>query len=75
MRVIGTMTDMQKSRLPWQGETGYINGEMLAKYVVDLAAPIYYSAGPPGLVAAMQKMLSESGINEDDIVTEEFDGY
>jgi ferredoxin-NADP reductase len=75
LRVIGTMTDMQKSRRPWQGETGYINGEMLAKYVGDLAAPIYYSAGPPGLVAAMQEMLSEAGINEDDIVTEDFAGY
>jgi ferredoxin-NADP reductase len=75
IRIVGTMTDMQKSRRPWQGEIGYINREMLAKYVGDLAVPIYYSAGPPGLVAAMRKMLSEAGINEDDIVTEEFDGY
>jgi ferredoxin-NADP reductase len=58
-RVIGTMTDMQNSQRPWQGETGYINREMLAKYVDDLAAPIYYSAGPPGLVAAMKRILSE----------------
>jgi ferredoxin-NADP reductase len=74
-RVIGTMTDMEKSRLPWQGETGYVNGEMLSKYVDDLAAPIYYSAGPPGLVAAMQQMLREAGISEDDVLTEEFPGY
>ncbi len=75
IRVIGTMTDMQKSQRPWQGETGYINRKMLAKYVDDLAAPIYYSAGPPGLVAAVRKMLSQAGISEDDIVTEEFPGY
>jgi ferredoxin-NADP reductase len=75
VRVIGTMTDMQKSRRPWQGEIGYITREILAKYVGDLAVPIYYSAGPPGLVAAMQKMLSEAGINDDDILTEEFAGY
>ena len=48
---------------------------MLAKYIDDLAAPIYYSAGPPGLVAGMQKMLSEAGIGENDVVTEEFPGY
>jgi ferredoxin-NADP reductase len=75
LRVVGTMTDMEKSRLPWQGETGYVNGEMLSKYVDDLAAPIYYSAGPPGLVAAMQQMLREAGISEDDVLTEEFPGY
>lgn len=74
-RFIGTMTDMQKSQAPWQGETGYIDREMLVKYTGDLAEPIYYSAGPPGLVAAMQKMLSQAGIREDDVVTEEFPGY
>jgi ferredoxin-NADP reductase len=75
LRVIGTMTDMERSQQPWQGEIGYITQEMLAKYVADLVVPIYYSAGPPGLVASMRKMLSEAGINEDDIVAEEFDGY
>jgi ferredoxin-NADP reductase len=75
LRVIGSMTDMQKSRRPWHGETGYINREMLAKYIDDLAAPIYYSAGPPGMVAAMHGMLTEAGISEDDVVTEEFPGY
>lgn len=75
LRVIGTMTDMEKSQQPWQGEIGYINREMLARYVEDLATPIYYSAGPPGLVAAMRKMLNEAGISEDDLVVEEFDGY
>jgi ferredoxin-NADP reductase len=74
-RFIGTMTDMQKSQTPWQGETGYIDREMLVRYTGDIGEPIYYSAGPPGLVAAMQKMLSQAGIREDDIVTEEFPGY
>lgn len=73
--VISSMTDMEKSRRPWHGETGYINRDMLAKYIDDLAAPIYYSAGPPGFVAAMQGMLREAGISEDDVVTEEFPGY
>jgi hypothetical protein len=48
---------------------------MLAKYIDDLAAPISYSAGPPGLVAAMQETLRVAGISADDVVTEEVSRY
>jgi ferredoxin-NADP reductase len=45
---IPTMTDMSRSHRPWQGETGVINQEMLAKHLKSSASPIYYMAGPPG---------------------------
>src|SRR6185312_10053899 len=44
--LIASMTDMGKSHQPWQGETGLINKEMLARYVKDAVSPIYYIAGP-----------------------------
>jgi ferredoxin-NADP reductase len=74
-KFIGTMTEMQNSGKPWSGETGYINKEMLAKYVGDLAAPVYYIAGPAAMVKAMREMLNGAGINDDLIRTEEFAGY
>jgi ferredoxin-NADP reductase len=74
-KFIGTMTDIRKSKRPWQGESGYITEEMLRKWVRDLNGPIYYMAGPPGMVAAMRQMLTTSGIGDDDIRTEEFTGY
>jgi ferredoxin-NADP reductase len=48
---------------------------MLSKYIDDLAVPIYYIAGPQGMVASMRKVLTESGVNDDNIRTEEFTGY
>jgi ferredoxin-NADP reductase len=74
-KFIGTMTEMAGSNRVWRGETGYINQEMLAKYIGDLAAPIYYIAGPPGMVAAMEQTLSDAGVNSDDVSAEEFAGY
>jgi len=74
-RFIGTMTEMAGSNRVWRGETGYINQEMPAKYIGDLAAPIYYIAGPPALVAAMERTLSDAGVNSDDVRAEEFAGY
>ena len=74
-KFVGTMTDMRNSQRVWQGETGHITPQMLTKWIPDLKGPIYYSAGPPGMVAAMRQLLANSGVGEDDIRTEEFTGY
>lgn len=72
---IPSMSEMEKSKLEWQGERGFINREMLIKYLSDLRGPIYYIAGPPAMVAAMREMLISAGAEEDDVRTEEFGGY
>ena len=56
-------------------ETGRINKEMLSKYLNDLRGPIYYIAGPPAMVSGLRQMLVGSGVDEDDIRTDEFAGY
>jgi ferredoxin-NADP reductase len=70
-----TMTEMEKSHLPWEGERGFIDREMVVKLLNNLNGPIYYLAGPPAMVAAMRKMLIDAKVDEDDIRTEEFAGY
>ena len=74
-RFIGTMTEMPRSKKKWDGETGWIDKEMLSRHLSSLQGPIYYIAGPPAMVTGMRKMLVASGIDEDDIRTEEFAGY
>ena len=73
--LIATMTKMEKSHRAWEGEKGVVNEEMLRKYIPSLHGPIFYVAGPPAMVAAMRRMLSAAGVDEDDIRTEEFSGY
>ncbi|MCT7654379.1 hypothetical protein MBH78_05330 [Oceanimonas sp. NS1] len=48
---------------------------MLRRHVMNLTAPLYYLDGPPGLVSAMRSVLSEAGVAEDRVRTEEFAGY
>jgi ferredoxin-NADP reductase len=72
---IPSMSEMEKSKLDWQGERGFINREMLLRHLDSLQGPIYYVAGPPAMVAAMREMLTNAGVEEDDIRTEEFGGY
>jgi len=74
-KLIASMTDMAKSRRSWSGETGFINQEMLGRYLGGAASPIYYVAGPPAMVKGLHEMLTKAGMNDDDIRAEEFEGY
>lgn len=72
---VPSMSEMERSKQDWSGERGFIDRDMLVKHFCDLKGPIYYVAGPPAMVAAMQQMLIKAGVDEDDIRTEEFGGY
>lgn len=73
--MIATMTDMDKSHRPWQGETGLIDQAMISRYLKGVENAIYYIAGPPGMVKGLHSVLNSSGVDDDDIRTEEFAGY
>ena len=74
-KLIASMTEMEKSQQPWNGETGLINQEMLGRHLKGATSPIYYIAGPPAMVKGLHEMLSKAGIIDDDIRAEEFGGY
>lgn len=74
-RLIATMSEMGRSKKMWNGETGWIDKAMLSRHLGELHGPIFYIAGPPAMVAGLRKMLVSSGVDEDDIRSEEFAGY
>jgi ferredoxin-NADP reductase len=74
-RLIATMTEMPRSQKIWQGETGRIDPGMLSRHLNEFDGPIFYIAGPPGMVAGLTKMVVAAGVDEDDVRTEEFAGY
>ena len=74
-KLIATMTEMEHSRRSWNGETGLIDHDMLARHLAGASNPIYYVAGPPAMVNGLRTMLTGSGVDTDDIRSEEFSGY
>lgn len=72
---VATITEPERSKQAWDGETGFIDKDMIGRYVDDLTVPIYYLCGPPGMVTAMRTLLNGAGVDDDDIRTEEFTGY
>src|SRR5262245_8618947 len=66
-KFVPTMTKAQDSRMSWDGERGAIDKNMLSKYLDGLNDPIYYVAGPPGMVDGLTKLLREAGLKAADI--------
>lgn len=71
---VPTMTEMDASSEAWEGARGQITADMLKKHLPQ-GEPMFYLAGPAGMVKAMRDLLTGMGISSDDIRTEEFTGY
>jgi ferredoxin-NADP reductase len=74
-RLTATMTLMSSASQAWSGPRGQIDAALVSRATAKLAKPIYYVAGPPGMVEAMRRTLSDAGVHDDDFRSEEFYGY
>jgi ferredoxin-NADP reductase len=72
---VPTMSQMERSGLPWTGRLGRIEMDLIREHLDGSASPVYYIAGPPRMVSDLHEMLTGAGISDDDIRTEEFTGY
>lgn len=73
--LIATMTLMSSSSQAWTGSQGLIDAALVSRATAELAKPVCYVAGPPGMVEAMRQTLNDAGVDDDDIRSEEFYGY
>jgi ferredoxin-NADP reductase len=72
LRLVLTMTD----DAGWDGETRRIDADVLRDHLgSDLGSFTYLVAGPPGMVEAMEKMLAEAGVPDEQVRPERFSGY
>jgi len=61
----------------WTGYTGFIHDVVYDNYLQDHPAPEdceYYMCGPPMMTAAVIKMLHDLGVEEDNILLDDFGG-
>lgn len=76
LQIIPIMTQPEKSKLPWTGEIGYINNNLLKKYLEDnLNKYLYFIAGPPRMVDGMREILNSLQIAPESVLGENFGGY
>lgn len=61
----------------WEGDTGFIHNVLLENYLKDHPAPEdceYYMCGPPMMNQAVIKMLQDLGVEDDNIMLDDFGG-
>ena len=73
IQLVPTITDSTDP--DWPYETGRVDEAMLARHVPDLKRPVYYLAGPPGMVEAVKRLLMDRGVSRDNVRFETFSGY
>lgn len=55
---------------------GYIDADLVRQEIEDYSERVFYTCGPPPMVAAMRKMLmNKLAVSEDKIMIEDFIGY
>ena len=72
LRLVLTMTEDPA----WEGETRRIDAELLGNHLEgELGSFTYLVAGPPAMVEAMEKTLTDAGVPEERIRPQRFSGY
>ncbi len=59
----------------WSGPTGFIHEVLYENYLKDHAAPEdceYYLCGPPMMTSAMAHMLDDLGVEEENVMYDDF---
>lgn len=56
----------------WDGLTGFLNIDIVKEHVSDLKTAKYFFCGPPPLTNSITKGLTENGVDEDNLHSEEF---
>ena len=74
-RLIETITQPENSKLTWSGNIGRIDENYIKRYVPDFGSAIFYIAGPPAMVDAMDNLLKLLRIEVTKIRKEKFTGY
>ena len=75
IKTVYTITDKGAAPANWSGETGFVNKEMVQKYVPDYMDRTYYISGPHMMVTTFEKMLHEMGVSGSQIKTDFFPGF
>jgi len=60
------------SREQWEGETGFIDQELLKRYIEDFQKPEFFICGPPPMMDMVEEALTGLGVDRDRIHDERF---
>jgi ferredoxin-NADP reductase len=75
IETVYTLTDASAVPPDWQGVTGRVDAEMIAKTVPDYRERTFYLSGPRSLVVGFEEVLGNIGVARGRIKTDFFPGF
>jgi ferredoxin-NADP reductase len=72
LKVVFAVDEANKA---WTGYVGRIDAEMVKKEIPNYLETVFYTCGPPAMVEAMEGLLNDLGLPEEQMKTENFPGY
>ncbi len=75
VRTVYALSDLANVPQGWPGEKGFVDKNMILKYVPDYAERVYYISGPHGMVTAFETMLVSMGVKRSHIRSDFFPGF
>lgn len=74
IKTVYCISNKQSIPPDWKGERGYMNGQMIQKYVPDYAERVFYLSGPHTMVASFEETLKNMGVSARHIKKDFFPG-
>lgn len=75
IKLVETITQPEKSTLPWNGLTGRIDADLIKSHVSDISLAKFYLCGPPNLINGLTDVVRSLEVDDDRIFAERFTGY
>jgi len=72
LKVVFTVSEPNEG---WTGYRGRINAQTVEKEIPDYMERVFYTCGPPTMVEAMDRLLKDLGVPQEQIKKENFPGY
>ena len=65
---ISLIETMSEADDRWEGERGPISSSLIKRHIKDIKEPIYYIAGPSGMIDSMRDILQAAGVPDSRVV-------
>ncbi len=75
IKTVNVISETNSVPLNFDGEKGFLTGEVIMRKMPDFQERMYYISGPHGMVTAFQNTLSKMGIPDSHIKTDFFPGF
>ena len=73
LKIVHVLSEQKEN---WDGRRGFINSQVIKEEIPDYRERKFYISGPPAMVEAMKKTLTDDlNLSNEDIFTENFTGY